>query len=117
MILLILCIAPIMALTLARMEGVGSAGFTIVFGLLGLTPVTLRMLNNYTLEVTGNRDHPKYLSTLSIAISVPPIFLSPLFGAMIDWIGFEAVFSIVISCVFCGWLLTFRIEEPRDNSN
>lgn len=117
MILLILCIAPIMALTLARMEGVGSAGFTIVFGLLGLTPVTLRMLNNYTLEVTGNRDHPKYLSTLSIAISVPPIFLSPLFGAMIDWIGFEAVFSIVIFCVFCGWLLTFRIEEPRDNSN
>ncbi|MFK7770025.1 MAG: MFS transporter [Mariniblastus sp.] len=117
LMMLILCVAPIMALVLARMDNAGSAGFTVVFFLLGLTPVTMRMLNNYTLEVTGNQDHPKYLSTLSIAIAVPPILLSPLFGAMIDWVGFEVVFSIVIFCTFVGWVLTFVIDEPRNKPN
>lgn len=113
MMLLILCIAPVMALWLARMQDVGQMWFTIVFCLLGLTPVTMRILNNYTLEVTSNSEHPRYLSTLSLAMAVPPILLSPLFGAMIDWVGFEFVFSIVVLCVFCGWLLAFRIDEPR----
>ena len=111
--LLVLCIAPIMALVLAKLGDVGQPWFTFVFCLLGLTPVTMRILNNYTLEVTGNSEHPRYLSTLSIAMAVPAILLSPVFGALIDWVGFEAIFLVVVACVFCGWLLTFRIEEPR----
>jgi MFS family permease len=99
------------------MEDVGQPWFTLVFCLLGLTPVTMRILNNYTLEVTSNSEHPRYLSTLSIAMAVPPILLSPLFGAMIDWVGFEFVFLIVVMCGFYGWLLTFRIEEPRHDTS
>ena len=113
MMMLILCIAPMMALVLARLGDAGQPWFTVVFCLLGLTPVTMRILNNYTLELTGNRDHPRYLSTLSIAMAVPPVLLSPLFGALIDWVSFEFVFWIVVICVFCGWILTFRIDEPR----
>lgn len=115
-IMLVLCIAPVMALVLAEMGDAGQPWFNVVFCLLGLTPVTMRILNNYTLEVAGNRDHPRYLSTLSIAISVPPILLSPLFGAMIDWFGFHVVFGVVVLCVFCGWLLVFQIDEPRRRS-
>ncbi len=111
--MLILCIAPVMALCLARIEDVGQAWFTVVFCLLGLTPITMRILNNYTLEVTHNSEHPRYLSTLSIAMAVPPMVLSPLFGALIDWVGFEFVFLIVVMCVFFGWLLAFWIDEPR----
>ena len=115
-IMLILCAAPILALFLARMEDVGQPWFTLVFCLVGLTPVTMRFLNNYTLEVTSNSEHPRYLSTLAIAMAVPPILLSPLFGALIDWVGFEFVFLIVVMCGFYGWLLTFRIDEPRNGS-
>lgn len=114
--MLVLCIAPVMSLGLAQLGDAGQPWFTVVFCLLGLTPVTIRILNNYTLELTGNRDHPRYLSTLSIAVSVPPVLLSPLFGALVDWVSFEFVFWIVVICVFCGWLLTFLIEEPRHDS-
>lgn len=114
--MLILCIAPVLALGLAKLGDVGQPWFTAVFCLLGLTPVTMRILNNYTLELTGNRDHPRYLSTLSIAMAVPPVLLSPFFGALIDWVSFEFVFWIVVICGICAWLLTFRIQEPRLNS-
>ena len=113
--MLILCIPPVMALWLAGLDNVGQLWFSVVFCLLGLTPVMMRVLNNYTLEITQNSEHPRYLSTLSISMSVPPILLSPLFGAMIDWVGFGVVFLFVVFCVFCGWLLAFRIVEPRAN--
>ena len=48
-------------------------------------------------------------------MATPPIILSPLMGALVDWISFEFVFAIVIVCIFVGWLLTFRILEPRHN--
>ncbi len=114
--MLVLCIAPLMSLALAKLGDAGQPWFAVVFCLLGLTPVMMRILNNYTLEVTSSSEHPRYLSTLSIAMAVPPIFLSPLFGAMIDWLGYEFVFLIVTFCVFCGWLLAFRIEEPRTSA-
>jgi MFS family permease len=110
----ILCIPPVLALIVAQMPGAGNVWFTIVFCMLGLTPVAMRYLNNYTLEVCESLDRPRYLSTLSLALAAPPIFLSPLFGAMIDWISFEFVFSIVILCMLGAWLMTFVIDEPRD---
>jgi len=113
--MLILCIAPILSLVLAQIENVGSGWFTVVFCLLGLTPVVMRYLNNYTLELCGGKDHPRYLSTLGLAMALPPILFSPLAGALIDWISFEFVFLIVIVCVILGWVLTFRIEEPRES--
>ena len=113
--MLLLCIAPVMAVVIAQIENVGSQWFTVVFCLLGLTPVAMRYMSNYTLEVCSGEDHPRYLSTLGIAMATPPIILSPLMGALVDWISFEFVFAIVIVCIFVGWLLTFRILEPRHN--
>ena len=113
MIMLGLCMAPILSLVLARMGDAGQPWFAAVFFLLGLTPVTFRILNNYTLEVTHTNEHPRYLSTLSLAMAGPAILTSAFFGALIDWVSFEFVFGIVVVCVFCGWLLTFRLEEPR----
>jgi MFS-type transporter involved in bile tolerance (Atg22 family) len=114
-IMLILCIAPALALVLAHAGAIGVPGFTIVFCLLGLTPITFRILNNYTLEVTDASQHPIYLSTLSLVMAGPAILTSSFFGALVDWVSFEFVFGIVIACIFCGWLLTFRLEEPRHN--
>ena len=57
-------------------------------------------------------EHPRYLSTLSLSIAAPAL-LSPLAGLAIDLVGFEAVFLIVALLVFCGWLLSLGLEEPR----
>ena len=105
-----------MAVVLGQIEEVNRGWFTAIFCLLGLTPVAMRYLSNYTLEVCSSADHPRYLSTLGLAIAVPPIFLSPLLGALVDWVSFEFVFGIVIVCIGIGWLLTFRIDEPRHNN-
>jgi MFS family permease len=112
-IMLVLCIAPVLALLLARMGDAGQPWFNLVFCLLGLTPVTFRVFNNYTLEVTHNSEHPRYLSTLSLIMAGPAILTSSFFGALVDWISFEFVFGIVVLCIFVGWLLTFTLEEPR----
>jgi len=111
--MLFLCLPPVMAVVIGRIESVSNGWFTAVFCLLGLTPVAMRYMNNYTLEVCTGKDHPRYLSTLGIAMATPPIILGPLMGAMVDLVGFEFVFGIVIICMFVGWLLTFRIQEPR----
>ena len=113
----VLCLVPILALVISRNEEAGRVWFTVVFCLLGLTPVAIRYLNNYTLEVCGNVDHPRYLSTVNLAISLPPIMLSPLFGFFIDWISFEFVFGIIIATTILAWMLTFWIAEPRFEEN
>jgi MFS family permease len=117
LILLVLCIAPALALFLSWSDDVRPAWFIVVFGLLGLTPVAMRFLNNYTLEIASHGEHPHYLSTLAFAIAAPPILLSPLIGALIDWVGFELIFAIVIGCVFSGWLMAFTLVEPRKLSS
>ena len=111
--MLVMCVAPIMALILVQFDEVGRGWFTLVFGMLGLTPVTMRMFNYYTLEVADRVDHPRYLSTMSIAMAIPPILFSSLFGAMVDWISFEFVFGLVTCFVLIGWVLTLFLEEPR----
>ena len=44
--MLLLCIAPVMAVVIAQIENVGSQWFTVVFCLLGLTPVAMRYMSN-----------------------------------------------------------------------
>ena len=87
--------------------------YPLVFFLLGLTPITVRFLTNYTLEVTDRSKHPLYLSTLGLFISIPVIATSLLFGALVDIAGFETVFLIVLVFLLVGLVTTFRLEEPR----
>ena len=115
--MVVLCIAPALALVISWSAELEPGWFTVVFGLLGLTPVAMRILNNYTLEIASHDEHPKYLSTLAFAIAAPPILLSPLIGALIDAFGFELIFAIVTGCVFTGWLLAFTLAEPRSLSS
>lgn len=111
--LLTMCVAPILAIVLAQYQLAGWGWFTLVFCLLGLTPVTMRFFNYYTLEITGRENHPQYLSTMSIAMAVPPVLLSIPMGALVEIISFEFVFILVTICIFIGWILTFFLIEPR----
>lgn len=104
---------PLLALLFtSHLDGFESKHFWITFFFLGLTPVTIKTLTNYALELTEPRQHPLYVATLHSCLAIP-FLLSPLVGGLIDWLGFRPVF-IGISCVIAiGWLASFRMIEPR----
>jgi len=116
LLMLSLCVVPILALFLSRSQAVGGDWFTAVFLLLGLAPVTIRTLNNYTLEICGPADRPRYLSALGLCMAAPPMLLSVLMGWLVDLISFEFVFLVGTTCLFIGWLITFGLIEPRDTA-
>ena len=112
-----LCATPILGLVFSWSGEFGRTMYPLVFFLLGLTPIAVRFLTNYTLEVTDRAKHPLYLSTLGLFISMPVIATSLIFGALIDIAGFETVFCIVLGFLFVGLTMTFRLEEPRHQSS
>ncbi|MEX1224945.1 MAG: MFS transporter [Pirellulales bacterium] len=105
-------LAPLLALYLSRQGAFGDRWFWLVFGMLGMTPVTFKVLLNYTLEISKTADHPKYLSTLSLCLALPPM-LSPLAGWLVDAAGFEVVLGGGALLILTGALLSFTLEEPR----
>ena len=113
LLMCLLCITPVLGLVFSWSGEFGRTMYPLVFFLLGLTPITVRFLTNYTLEVTDRSRHPLYLSTLGLFISMPVIATSLIFGALIDIAGFETVFLIVVGVLLVGLVNTFRLKEPR----
>lgn len=104
--------APVLAVGLLHSGSLGIRLYGSVFVFVGMTPVVLRTIQNYTLEVAAPQDHAVYLSTLSLCMAVP-MFLSPLAGHFVDRFGFEPVFLTIAGLIMTSWLLTFRLSEPR----
>ena len=111
---------PSLALILAGpLAEVGREWYWIVFLCLGITPITLKSVFNYTLELVDEPDHPRYLSTMRICFALPFVF-SPLAGLWIDlfpqehrFTGVCWLFSFISLLTFIGGLMTFGMEEPR----
>ena len=115
-LMLLMSCAPILALLIARFgAGMGAQPFMMVFFLLGLFPVGTRAFSNYTLEIASAKHQPKYLSTLSLCMALPGIFVSLIVGKLVDFAGFDVTFALVASLVFAGWIMTFGLQEPRQN--
>lgn len=87
--------------------------FWVTFVFLGLTPVTMKTILNYTLELCPVSDHPRYQSTMSLCFAVP-FLLSPLVGLAIDWLPFSVPFAGVSALIAAGGVLTFWMSEPRN---
>jgi predicted MFS family arabinose efflux permease len=104
--------APILALILAHQGEVGAAWYHWVFALVGLTPVGIKTLNNYVLEICEPEDHARYLSTQSLCLA-SPIVLAPLAGLAIDRFGFECVYLAIAGLMLVGFVLSFSLVEPR----
>ncbi len=118
--ILVSALVPLLALVLASplVSGGGRLYWT-VFAFLGLTPVTIRTVFNYTLELADEADHPRYLSTMRICFAVPFV-ISPLAGLLLDvfsgelrFVGVCLLFGSASVAMAIGGLLTFQMEEPR----
>jgi hypothetical protein len=107
-----LLVAVLPTSVVSRWPQITSATFSLVFLFVGLTPVAQKTFNNYTLEITEPEHHPRYLSTLGLSMALP-IFVSPLISPLIHIVGFERVYLGVVGLLLVGWLLTFRLTEPR----
>jgi MFS family permease len=107
-----LATAPVLAIVLKSMPLWGARLFPLVFVFVGLTPIVLKTLQNFTLELCSPEDHPRYLSTLALCMTAP-MLLSPIIGWLIDSAGFTLVFLTMAGVVFIGWLMTFGLREPR----
>ncbi len=97
----------------------GGDWYWIVFAFLGLVPVTIKTIFNYTLELADETEHPRYLSTMRICFAVPFI-ISPLAGLLLDvfpaeskFTGVCILFGTVSLLMIIGGFLTFRMAEPR----
>ena len=112
LLLLGLFVLPGLAILLSYNLRWGQSTYWAIFLLLGVVPVTLRTLQNYTLELAPGEDYPRYLSTLGLCIAAP-MMVSPLVGLAIDAWGFDGVFGVVALFLFAGWLQTFKLAEPR----
>lgn len=111
--MLVLSACPIFAIWVTRSTSMANSFFFLVFLIVGITPVIIRVLNNFSLELAQQNDHPNYLSALSICMAIPVIALSQIAGWLLPILGFQFVFYAVSSIVFVGWALTFNIREPR----
>ncbi len=113
-------LVPLLALVMAS-GWVPHAGesFWIVFVFLGLVPVSIKTIFNYTLELAEEAEHPRYLSTMRICFAVPFV-ISPLAGLLLDLFPGESrltgaclLFGTVSLLLMLGGVLTFRMAEPR----
>ena len=106
-------LAPVVAVFLASgYVADGGRWYWVTFVLVGLCPVTMRMIQNYTLELVDEEQHPRYLSTMTFCFAVPFI-LSPLFGWLIDVLPYQYPFLAVSLMIAIGGVMTFRMSEPR----
>ena len=114
-LMFVLAINPALAAGLSLREAVDPKWFWLIFLMIGITPITYRILLNYTLELCSPEDHPRYLSTMSLCVSAP-FLLSPLIGYTIDMVGFAPVMLCGSVLLVAGGFLTFRLHEPRNDN-
>ncbi|MEZ6057335.1 MAG: MFS transporter [Planctomycetaceae bacterium] len=118
---IVVAMAPIAAITLTHPAvdpEFGRQWYWIVFLLLGVSPVAMRTISNYTLELAPPAEHPRYLSTMRICYLMP-LLLAPGIGLLLDLFPATdhtkamVVFGMVTIAISLGGVLTIWMAEPR----
>ena len=112
MIILLGSLAAIPGCALAICHWGVSGSFPLVFFMIGLMPVFMRIVQNYTLEIGAPEDHPHYLAVIKLCNALP-FLASAGVGAGVDALGFEWMFAATVILVGGGCALALRLEEPR----
>ncbi len=110
-------LAPLWATGLALLPPeIGGSMFWIIFLPLGFTPVGIRLLMNYALEIAPEHQQARYVSTISLSLAAPVVIFSALVGQVVTWFGYETVFLGGAIILVLAALFTFRLEEPRHSA-
>lgn len=104
------------ALLVAHLPAAGaekSHVFALVFVSLGLhaTVNTIGSIN-YMLELASPANRALYIGFANGVIGLA-MFASPLGGAIVDRLGFEALFLFSFVCGLCAVVFSLGLEEPR----
>ena len=106
---------PLLAIGIAALPpSLGRRLYWLVFACIGVAPVLQRILVNYVLEICPREKHGQYLGTLNLILMLPTM-ASPLMGWAIDHFSFRPVLIASSVIVFCGALLSLKLDEPRNN--
>ncbi len=105
---------PLLAIGIVALPApLGRRLYWLVFACIGFVPVLLRIIVNYVLEICPREKHGQYLGTLNL-ILVFPTMASPLVGWAIDYFSFRPVLIACSAIIFCGALLSLKLDEPRN---
>ncbi|MEO1990809.1 MAG: hypothetical protein ABGW78_02670, partial [Pirellulales bacterium] len=87
--------------------------FWLVYLPLGLNPITLKIITNYTLELAPKMsDQVHYVSIVGVALATP-FLLSPVVGVAVDCIGFLPVFICGAAAILLSAVAATKLPEPR----
>ena len=112
-----LCLAPLAVLLfLAAPASVGERWYWLAFAPIGFTPVTVRLLLNYTLEIAAVEDHSHFVSAIGMCLALPVVVGSPLVGLSMGVVGSGPVFATGLGLLLMAAAQTFRLSEPRHAS-
>ena len=111
-------LAPLCAFLLAWIESeMTQQLYWLVFLPIGMTPITIKLINNCTLEIVPREFHPRYLSTVGLCLAIPVVIGGPLMGWLIGPAGFETVFLLGAAFLVLAGAMTFCLDEPRNSKN
>ncbi|QDT65947.1 MFS transporter [Calycomorphotria hydatis] len=108
--LLVNAMVPLSAVLITSL--VDARWMSCSFFLLGMTPVTIKVLSNYALELTEPEWHPRYVSTLRLALAAPVVMALPI-AFLIGVFGHTPIFVIGSLVIGVGASLSLWLEEPR----
>ena len=107
-------LVPLLAVTISLLPpGIGKSLYPLVYACIGFTPVSQRIVTNYTLEIAPKERHTQYLGILNVLQNIP-IFSAPLVGWTIDLVSFEPVFLCFAVLMLFGALCSVWLNEPRN---
>jgi MFS family permease len=110
---------PVVALLIARLPETSldrSMLFVLVFVFQGLHTAAQSIgSNNYVLELVPSIERVLYIS-LAHGIVGLALFVSPLGGAIVEWLGFEPLFLFALIFGLVAVTLSMGLGEPRKAS-
>jgi MFS family permease len=109
-------VTPLLAIGLSHLPtSLGAHLYWTVFALLGFTPVSQRIITNYTLEICAREQHAQYLGTVQLFQGVTQLF-APVVGWLMEQFQFEPIFLIASALIFWGGLVAQGLIEPRSKN-
>ncbi|MEO1496767.1 MAG: MFS transporter [Planctomycetota bacterium] len=110
-------LGPLTAITLASLPSDAmTEWYWLVFLPLGFTPVTIKMLINYTLELVDREHHTQNVAAVGLCLAAPVIVGSPIVGWLVGVLGATPVFALGAVVLLAAGARTLTLCEPRHAS-